>query len=116
MPHTVPCKVTGSCGSVRVRLIPAPRGTGIVAGNAPKKVLMMAGYLDCYTSSNGSTRTLGNFVKATFAAIKNTYGYLSPDMWAPTEFTKDPMQNFTDFLKETADRDKLAVKKADSAE
>merc|ERR1719402_1093616 len=29
-PHTVPCKVTGKCGSVTVRLIPAPRGTGIV--------------------------------------------------------------------------------------
>merc|ERR1711991_1046219 len=25
-PHTVPCKVTGRCGSVRVRLSPAPRG------------------------------------------------------------------------------------------
>lgn len=25
LPHTVPCKVTGKCGSVRVRLIPAPR-------------------------------------------------------------------------------------------
>merc|ERR1712196_234526 len=25
--HTVPCKVTGKCGSVRMRLIPAPRGT-----------------------------------------------------------------------------------------
>merc|ERR1711977_796443 len=30
-PHTVPCKVTGKCGSVRVRLIPAPKGTGLVA-------------------------------------------------------------------------------------
>merc|ERR1719184_581599 len=29
-PHTVPCKVTGKCGSVTVRLIPAPRGTSIV--------------------------------------------------------------------------------------
>merc|ERR1711872_756345 len=27
-PHTVPCKVTGKCGSVWVRLIPAPLGTG----------------------------------------------------------------------------------------
>ena len=25
LPHTVPVKVTGKCGSVRVRLIPAPR-------------------------------------------------------------------------------------------
>merc|ERR1719335_1617775 len=29
-PHTVPMKVTGKCGSVSVRLIPAPRGSGIV--------------------------------------------------------------------------------------
>uniref|UniRef100_A0A6B2FZR4 Small ribosomal subunit protein uS5 n=1 Tax=Myxobolus squamalis TaxID=59785 RepID=A0A6B2FZR4_MYXSQ len=35
--HTVPCKVTGKCGSVSVRLIPAPRGAGIVAGPVPKK-------------------------------------------------------------------------------
>ena len=28
LPHTVPCKVSAKCGSVRVRLIPAPRGTG----------------------------------------------------------------------------------------
>merc|ERR1740129_322603 len=26
-PHTVPMKVNGKCGSVRIRLIPAPRGS-----------------------------------------------------------------------------------------
>ncbi len=52
-PHTVPCKVTGSCASVRFRLIPAPRGTGIVAAGAPKKVLQMAGIKDVYTSARG---------------------------------------------------------------
>merc|ERR1712154_340092 len=36
-PHTVPCKLTGKCGSCRVRLIPAPRGTGLVAATSPKK-------------------------------------------------------------------------------
>merc|ERR1712126_209184 len=35
-PHTVPCKVTGKCGSVTVRLIPAPRGTSIVAAGVSK--------------------------------------------------------------------------------
>eukprot|EP01084_Bolivina_argentea_P100174 179931_1 len=35
-PHTVPEKVSGKCGSVRTRLIPAPRGTGIVAAPVPK--------------------------------------------------------------------------------
>jgi len=38
-PHTVPVKVTGKCGSCRMRLVPAPRGTGLVAAGAPKKVL-----------------------------------------------------------------------------
>ena len=61
--HTVPTKVTGKCGSVTVRLIPAPRGAGIVAARVPKKVLQMAGIEDCYTCSRGSTKTLGNFVK-----------------------------------------------------
>ncbi|CAO3653981.1 40S ribosomal protein S2 [Cunninghamella echinulata] len=97
-PHTVPCKVTGKCGSSVCRLIPAPRGTGIVGAPVPKKVLQLAGITDCYTSSRGSTRTLGNFVKATFAAIGNTYGFLTPDLWAETEFTKAPYQEFTDFL------------------
>ena len=62
-PHTVPCKVTGRCGSVLVRLIPAPRGTGIVSAPVPKKLLHMAGIDDCYTSASGQTATLGNFGK-----------------------------------------------------
>ena len=56
--------MTGKCGSVIVRLIPAPRGAGIVAARVPKKVLQMAGIEDVYTCSRGSTKTLGNFVKA----------------------------------------------------
>ena len=54
-------QVTGKCGSVRVRLIPAPRGTGIVSAPVPKKLLTMAGIEDCYTSARGATKTLGNF-------------------------------------------------------
>ena len=53
--------MTGKCGSVTVRLIPAPRGTGIVAAGVPKKLLQMAGVEDCYTSACGTTATVGNF-------------------------------------------------------
>merc|ERR1719223_1110459 len=115
-PHTLPCKVTGSCGSVRFRLIPAPRGTGIVAARVPKKVLQMAGVKDVYTSARGSTRTLGNFVKATYNAIVKTYGYLTPDLWEQTVFTKNPYQEYTDYLKETHDRDALAAKRSAMSE
>jgi len=97
-PHTVPCKVTGKCGSVLVRLIPAPRGTGIVSAPVPKKLLKMAGIEDCYTCATGSTGTLGNFAKATYGAIAKTYAYLTPDLWKDTTLTKSPIQEFTDYL------------------
>lgn len=88
--HTVPVKVTGKCGSVRMRLIPAPRGTGIVGAPTSKKLLQFAGVEDCFTSTTGSTKTLENFVKATFDALQNTYGFLTPDLWPKTDFLASP--------------------------
>jgi len=96
--HTVPVKVTGKCGSVRVRLMPAPRGTGLVASRVPKKVLTYAGLKDVYTQCKGQTRTLGNFVKATYDAIARTYLYLTPDFWAPNFFDSSPYQKFSEKL------------------
>lgn len=88
MPHTVPMKLTGKNGSVRVRLIPAPRGTGIVGGPASKKVLLMAGISDCYTASRGTTQTKGNFLYATYHALAKTYTYLTPDFWGRPDFDR----------------------------
>lgn len=102
-PHTVPSKVTGKCGSVSVRLIPAPRGTGIVAAGVSKKLLQMAGVDDCYTSACGTTATVGNFAMATYAAIARTYSYLTPDLWTENKFdSKNPFQEFTDHLSKSA--------------
>ena len=101
-PHTVPGKVNGRCGSVRVRLIPAPRGTGIVAAPAPKKLLSLAGVTDVYTRCGGQTATLGNFVKATFDAISQTYGFLTPDLWTIYEFSKSPFSEHSALLLQDA--------------
>lgn len=100
-PHTVPSKVTGKCGSVLTRLVPAPRGTGLVAAPTPKKLLQMAGIQDVYTTAQGCTRTQGNFLKATFAAIANTYGFLTPDLWAESKLLKTPYQEYSDYLNKT---------------
>jgi small subunit ribosomal protein S2e len=99
-PHTVPCKVHGKCGSVMVRLIPAPRGTGIVSAPVPKKLLNMAGVEDCYTAATGSTCTLGNFAKATFQAIQRTYSYLTPDLWPENVLEKQPYGAHSQYLVE----------------
>lgn len=97
-PHTIPTKVTGKCGSVRVRLIPAPRGTGLVSSPVGKKLLTMAGIRDVYSSSRGHTRTMGNFIKALYQALGKTYGYLTPDLWAERALGSSPFQEHTDFL------------------
>ena len=84
LPHTIPMKLSGTCGSVSVRLIPAPRGTGLVAAPASKKILAMAGLEDCYSTTRGHSRTTGNFITAVFNAVSASYGYLSPELWKPT--------------------------------
>jgi len=104
-PHTVPCKVNGKCGSVRIRVVPAPRGTGLVAAPVPKKILTYAGIEDCYTNTRGKTKTLGNFAKATFFAVGKTYQYLTPDLWSKYTLTKSPFQEHTDYLAEVDEYD-----------
>lgn len=84
-PHTVPSKVSGKVGSVMCRLIPAPRGTGIVAAPASKRLLQLAGVEDVYTQSKGSTATMGNFLKATFAAVSSWF-WLIIRVWSNFEF------------------------------
>ena len=96
--HTVPAKSTGKGGSVRFKLTPAPRGTGIVAAPIPKKILQFAGIDDVYTASSGSTRTSENFIKACFDAIANTYKFLSPDLWTRTENIQSPLTKHAEWL------------------
>jgi len=97
-PHTVPCKVNGKTGSVWVGLVPAPRGTGIVAAPASKRMIQLAGIHDCYTQSRGNTSTMGNFIKATYAAITNTYAVLTPDLWPVIPPSKPPFEEFSAHL------------------
>lgn len=100
LPHTICSKLTGKCGSVRMRLIPAPRGTGLVAAGAPKKLLQFAGLQDCYTASTGHTRTKGNFLKATFTALEKSFGFLSPDLWGEHDYLEHPYDKPENPIKE----------------
>lgn len=71
-PHTVPFKVEGKSGSVRVTLIPAPQGTGLVVASELKKILKLAGIKDVYSRTSGGTRTTFNLVQACVDALKKT--------------------------------------------
>ncbi len=80
-PHSVPFKVTGRCGSTRVKIIPAPKGLGLVIGENAKAVLRLAGIEDAWTQTFGETRTTTNYVKATVDALKQTYRVVHPRDW-----------------------------------
>jgi len=71
-PHTVPFKMTGKAGSLRLTLIPAAQGTGLVVANELKKVLKLAGIKDVYSKAIGKKRTTFNLIKACIDALKKT--------------------------------------------
>lgn len=37
-------------------------------------------------------------LQATFQCLLKTYGFLTPDLWRETRFSKSPFQEFTDIL------------------
>jgi small subunit ribosomal protein S5 len=80
-PHSLPFQVEGRCGGVRVVIVPGPRGLGIVASEAAKVILALAGVKDCWTRSFGSTRTVPSFAYAIFDALKKTYSLITPTDW-----------------------------------
>jgi small subunit ribosomal protein S2e len=60
--------------------------------------LQFAGLEDVFTASRGSTKTLGNFVMATFAAVHETFTFLTPDLWKPSELRPSPYEEYSDVL------------------
>src|SRR3989344_4383753 len=70
-PHTVPFKVTGRVGSVRIILIPAPKGTGLKVEKECQKILKLAGITDVWSRTEGQTRSKLNVLFACFKALQN---------------------------------------------
>ncbi len=73
MKHSVPFKVTGKGGSVKIEIIPAPRGLGLVAGSTITTMLRLAGLKDAWTRTFGSTSTMSSTAYAVYNALRNTY-------------------------------------------
>lgn len=69
-PHSIPFKVSGKCGSVKVTLIPAPKGTGLCAEKECAKIMQVAGIKDVWTSIIGQSNTKLNTIKACEIALK----------------------------------------------
>jgi small subunit ribosomal protein S5 len=69
---SIPFKISGKAGSVRVTLMPAAPGTGLVVADQMKLILKMAGIEDVYSKTEGKLKTAFNLAKATIDALKKT--------------------------------------------
>jgi small subunit ribosomal protein S5 len=74
-PHSIPFKTKGKSGSVRVTLMPAPKGIGLAVDDESKKILRLAGINDVWGKTLGDTGTRFNLIKAVFNALKNLHRY-----------------------------------------
>lgn len=68
-PHSVPYAVEGRCGSIRLKLMPAPKGKGLVVQKEIQKILRLAGIRDIWSRASGDTRTTLNMIHACVNAL-----------------------------------------------
>jgi small subunit ribosomal protein S5 len=69
-PHSIPFKIIGETSSIEIKLMPAPKGTGVSTEKEIKKIIELSGIKDIYSKSKGQTRTKINFIFACFNALK----------------------------------------------
>ncbi|MEK6967995.1 MAG: 30S ribosomal protein S5 [Nanoarchaeota archaeon] len=69
-PHSIPFAVQGKCGSINVKFLPAPKGTGLRVQGELQKIFLAAGVKDVWSKTIGQTRTTLNLVNACEAALK----------------------------------------------
>jgi len=69
--HTVPYEVRGREGSSEIRLMPAPKGKGLVVEKECAKVLAAAGIEDVWSKTFGMTKNKINLLRALEIALKS---------------------------------------------
>ena len=65
---SIPHETTGKFSATNILLLPAPEGTGVIAGGSARAVIELAGIRNIVTKKHGSSNKI-NVVKATMAGL-----------------------------------------------
>ncbi len=68
--NSIPFAVEGKCGSVKIKLMPAPKGKGLCIEKECAKILRLAGVKDIWSKTEGQTKTRLNMISALVDALK----------------------------------------------
>lgn len=68
--HSIPFAVEGNCGSYTIRLMPAPKGKGLICDKEVAKILQLAGIQNVWSKSFGQKKNKINVIKATMSALR----------------------------------------------
>jgi small subunit ribosomal protein S5 len=68
--HSIPFAVEGKCGSYIIKLLPAPKGKGLICDKEVAKILELAGIKNIWSKSFGQKKNKINVIKATMQALK----------------------------------------------
>ncbi len=69
--HSIPMKISGKSGALKMELLPAPKGIGLCIGEEMKKIMRLAGIEDLWSKMYGDTRTRFSYALGLFDAFKN---------------------------------------------
>lgn len=68
--NSIPFAVVGKCGSVEIKLMPAPKGKGLCVEKECAKILGLAGIKDIRSKTKGQTKVKLNMIFALVDALK----------------------------------------------
>ncbi|MEM0230970.1 MAG: 30S ribosomal protein S5 [Candidatus Woesearchaeota archaeon] len=93
--HSIPYAVEGRCGSVRIKLIPAPKGKGLCITEEGQKILKLAGITDVWSKALGQTRSTVNLVKAIMDALQKLNEMKTEGLSSKAKFIEGNKKNYS---------------------
>jgi small subunit ribosomal protein S2e len=96
--HTIATQSSGKCGSVTVKVVPAPIGSGISCSDVHRRIFELAGIQDMFVKSYGCTKTTENLAKATIRALENASKMYIPSQWDQEVKVLNPMIEHSELL------------------